>query len=80
MDETITLEAIITLAQKLSAVDKVRLVGQLATTLEGDLYASIKTPKQSLFGVLAGMNISISDADIDDVRREMWQNFPREDI
>ncbi|MDX2077818.1 MAG: hypothetical protein SFZ02_15430 [bacterium] len=65
MDEIITLEAVMTLAQKLSAVDRVRLVGQLVTTLEHDLQPPHKTPKQSLYGVLAGMGISISDEDID---------------
>jgi hypothetical protein len=79
MDETITLETIITLAQQLSAVDKVRLVGQLVTTLEHDLQSQ-PTSKESLYGLWADMGMSVSDDDIDDIRREMWQNFPREDI
>lgn len=80
MDEIISLQSVITLAQQLSPVDKVRLVEQLMTTLEHDLQATHKTPKEDLYGLWADMNITISDEDIEDIRREMWQNFPREDL
>jgi hypothetical protein len=38
------------------------------------------SPKQSLYGLWADLGIDISEEDIDQIRREMWGNFPREDI
>ncbi len=40
----------------------------------------VKKPLKSIKGLWAGMGISISAEDIDEVQREMWKNFPREDI
>lgn len=40
--------------------------------------AASKKPRKSSAGVLAGLNISISKEEIDEARREMWANFPRE--
>jgi hypothetical protein len=36
-------------------------------------------PRKSLYGLLANTP-SVSAEDIDEARREMWGNFPREDI
>jgi hypothetical protein len=38
------------------------------------------TPRHSSEGLWADLDIHITDEDIDEVRREMWQNLPREDI
>jgi hypothetical protein len=38
----------------------------------------VKQPRKSSYGLLADLNISISKEEIDEVRREMWANFPRE--
>ncbi len=35
-------------------------------------------PRQSSYGLLADLNISISKEEIDEARREDWANFPRE--
>ncbi|MCU0480821.1 MAG: hypothetical protein MUE54_06360 [Anaerolineae bacterium] len=80
MNIPINLEVVENLAKQLSAVDKVRLVERLMTTLEQELESPSRQPKESLYGLWAGMNMTISDEDIDEVRREMWNNFPREDI
>jgi hypothetical protein len=37
-------------------------------------------PRRSLEGLWADLGVSISAEDIDEARREMWGNFPREDI
>ncbi len=37
-----------------------------------------KKPLKSSAGALAHLNISISKEEIDEARREMWANFPRE--
>jgi len=36
--------------------------------------------RKSLRGISADLNVDISAEDIDEARREMWSNFPREDI
>ena len=37
-------------------------------------------PFRSIRGLLSGRGISISAADIDEVRSAMWNNFPSKDI
>lgn len=39
-----------------------------------------KTPRRSLRGLFADLGVTISEEDIDEARREMWGNFPREDV
>jgi len=36
------------------------------------------TPRVSLEGIWADMNVNISEEDIAEARKEMWSNFPRE--
>lgn len=50
----------------------------LATRLRDE--AAPKKPFRSIKGILAGRGISISAEEIDQARREMWRNFPSEDI
>ena len=35
-------------------------------------------PRQSLYGILADLDIKITEEDIAEARKEMWGNFPRE--
>lgn len=39
-----------------------------------------RQPRESIKGLWADMGISISAEEIDEMRREMWKDFPREDI
>ena len=39
-----------------------------------------KFPFKSVRGLWADLNISLSADEIDDNQREMWRNFPREDV
>lgn len=39
-----------------------------------------KRPRRSLKGLWADLGIDITEADIDEARREMWGNFPRENV
>jgi hypothetical protein len=64
----------------LSPLEKVRLVEKVMNTLEQDLSEVEKTPKRSLLGLWEDLNIDISEEDIAEARREMWGNFPQEDI
>jgi hypothetical protein len=40
----------------------------------------LNQPRKSVEGLLAHTGGSVSDEDIAEARREMWGNFPREDI
>jgi hypothetical protein len=39
-----------------------------------------KTPRRSLLGLCADLGIEITEEDIEEARKEMWGNFPREDF
>ncbi len=41
---------------------------------------SPKKPPKSIKGLWADLGISLSAEEIDENQREMWKNFPREDI
>jgi hypothetical protein len=78
-------EQVAVLAKNLSDLDKIRLIEALMATfrqkLEHETEAEPKA-RRSSYGMLAGLweGVSISAEDIDEVRREVWKNFPREDI
>jgi hypothetical protein len=47
-------------------------------TLGEELATPQSQPLESAYGLWADLNIDISAEDIDEARREMWGNFPRE--
>jgi len=73
-------EEIAALADQLSAIEKIRLVERLTTGLEQQLANEKPKPRRSLYGILADLGPAPSAEDIDEVRKEVWKNFPREDI
>ncbi len=78
MEQVVTLEDVLNMAMRLSALDKVRLVERIAPEIERDLQAVQATPRESLRGLWQGLDIT--DEDIVEVRHEMWSDFPRSDI
>ena len=38
------------------------------------------TARKSIKGLWSDLGVSLSAAEIDEVRREMWKNFPRDDV
>jgi len=42
--------------------------------------SSTKQPRRSLKGLWADLGVDISEEDIAEVRKELWQDFSREDI
>lgn len=76
MEQGITLETVLQMAQQLSPVDKIRLVERIAPEIERELRA--KAPRESLRGLWKGWDVT--DADLTEIRQEMWANFPRTDI
>jgi hypothetical protein len=79
-DQQLTFEELVQQAMKLSPVEKVRLVERVASNLEHELQSETVSPRPSLYGFLAHLGSGPSDEDIEEIRREMWSNFPREDI
>ncbi len=74
-------EEVVALALQLSPLEKVRLLERVAATLKEDIVASEPPhPRRSLLGLLSDLGPAPSAEDIDEVRREMWSNLPREDI
>jgi hypothetical protein len=78
MADSITLEKVLNLAKQLSPLDRIRLIEQITPQIKRDLATASLQPRKSLRGIWKGINIS--EADIAQVKTEMSNNFPREDI
>lgn len=75
-----SLEEVVRLARQLSPRDKVRLIALLVPSVERDLIATQTGPRKSLFGLCRDLGPAPSAEEIDEVRRQEWSGFPREDI
>jgi hypothetical protein len=71
-------EQVVALTEKLSLVEKVRLVRRVLEMLEQDILQRQRKSKRLLRGLWS--DVDISTGDIDQARHETWRNFPREDI
>lgn len=78
MEKRVTLQEVLDLASLLPPLDKIRLIERIAPQIERELKAAQPAPRKSLRGLWHGLDIS--EEDISEVRREMWNNFPRDDI
>ncbi|MBC8170158.1 MAG: hypothetical protein H7X77_00735 [Anaerolineae bacterium] len=80
MIDNISFDELVTLVENLPALEKVRLVERIMVTLGQELKTQPSQSLKSAYGLWADLNVDISAEDIDEARREMWGNFPREDI
>jgi len=78
MERIVTLEEALDLVKQLSALDKARLIERIVPDIERELKTARPTPRKSLRGLWRGLDIT--EEEIAEARREMWANFPREDI
>jgi hypothetical protein len=78
MEKVVTLEEALELVRQLSPVDKTRLIERIVPDIERELKAARPKPRKSLRGLWRGLDIT--EEEIAEARREMWGNFPREDI
>ncbi len=78
MSAIITLEQVLSLANQLSLMDKVRLIEEITPRIKQEIQTSPSAPRKSLRGVWKGTHIS--EQDIIEIRREMWSDFPRRDV
>lgn len=72
------LEQIKRLADTLSSDEKQNLLSWLESSVQDQQEAAQKPVRKSLFG--AWTTLSVTDADIDQMRQELWSRFPREDF
>ncbi len=76
-----TLEQVKRLATTLSPAEKTRFAQWLTETSGEEVDTPVLAkPHHSLYGLCADLGPSPTDEDIEEIRREMWANFPREDI
>ena len=78
MESVVTLGEALDLVQQLSPVDTARLIERIVPDIKRELKAAQPTPRKSLRGLWRGLDIT--EEEIAEARREMWGNFPREDI
>lgn len=69
MLETVALNDVVKLANRLSLLDKVRLIERITPEIERDLNAARQTPKRSLWGICAHLGPAPSAEEIDEARR-----------
>jgi hypothetical protein len=79
-DKTPTLDELIEYAKQLSPREKLRLVQEVLPGAEASPPAAGASALQSLAGSLSDLGPAPSAEDIDAVRREMFEDFPRSDI
>ena len=75
-----TLEQVVSLARQLPPVEKIRLIERMVPEIERDMLGQRPPKRRSLLGLCADLGPAPSAEDIEEVRREMWADFPREDI
>ncbi len=73
----LTYQDILSGAQRLTLAEKAHLLAELSAELQTEL-AEPSQPKQSLLGIWEGEDLSSED--INNARKDLWGNFPREDI
>lgn len=74
-------EAALSLIMELSPAEKQQLLEQVAVALRENKVAEQSKPQRSPWaGICADLGPAPSAEEIDEVQRDMWKNFPREDI
>lgn len=75
---TMALDDLVAEARKLPARDRLKLIEQVAASLEPEV-DNRPTQRRSLYGFLAHLGPAPSAEEIDEARREAWANFPRDE-
>ena len=78
LKKSITVDSVLADLLKLSPRERLEVIARAAEGMETEVPDSPRKPKKSLRGLWEG--VSISAEEIDEARREMWANFPRDDI
>ena len=79
-----SLQNVLHLAKQLTPIEKVQLIEKIVPDLEAHLEiidtsrTSPKLPLRSVYGLCADLGPAPSAEDIDDIRREIFENFAKE--
>jgi hypothetical protein len=79
VDTSVTVESVLEMLRKLSPRDRLTVIARALPEVDREL-SETKRPLKSLWGLCADLGPAPSAEDIDEIRREMWANFPRDDI
>jgi hypothetical protein len=79
-DKTPTLDEMIERAKQLSTLDKLHLIEELIRDVRATIGQAPPAPFKSLYGTLADLGTAPSAEDLEETRREMLHNFPRDDV
>ena len=80
MGLTASLEDVLELAQRLSTVDKVRLIERVSPQIEAEISERDQPPRRSAWGLCRDLGGAPSAEAIAEARREMLAGFPRGDV
>jgi hypothetical protein len=75
----LTANSVLEMLRKLPPQERLKVIARALPELERDL-SDQKRPRRSLLGLLEGFGKAPSTEEIDQARREVWKNFPREDL
>ena len=70
---------VLEMLRKLPPKDRLKVISLALPEIERNLSAKPQ-PRKSLRGLWKDLRPSISAAEIDATREEMWKDFPREDV
>jgi hypothetical protein len=80
----VTVEMAVEVLRKLSPRDRLKVITIVLPEMENELpkenIAQEHPKRESLRGLWKHLNFDITEEDIAEVRKEVWKNFPREDI
>jgi hypothetical protein len=80
IEKTPTVESVLVDLLKLSPRERLEVIAQAVQRTEHEIPEEPKKPLKSLWGLWADYGPAPSAEDIDEARREMWGNFPRDDF
>lgn len=75
----ISSNTVLEMLRKLPPRERLKVIARALPEIEKDLSLSPRRRK-SLLGLCADLGPAPTAEEIDEVRREVWSNFPREDI
>jgi hypothetical protein len=83
--ESVTLQQALSIANRLSPLEKVQLIEQIIPDVEASLaenapVSAPRPPLRSVYGLCASLGEAPTAAEIDEARQEFLNHFPREDI
>ncbi len=70
---------ILEMLRRLPPQERLKVIAKALPEIEKDL-SKPRQPRKSLLGICADLGPAPSSSDIDKTRKEVWKDFPREDI